>query len=299
MQASEPVWDDVNNVEVRTLADISGVAHDAEADIEYVVNPKGPASLPIRCLYAPSASDTLVVSFHGSLQRTKYQLPRFEWRKTLQRLDVGALMIADTTLELNDSMPLSWFVGTEKGDLAADVAEFIGETASTGGYSKILLAGSSGGGFAAMAVSSRMPGSAAVSFSPQTRIGDYVPWVYKKFAATAFPSFDSIDAVEAEYPGRVNLRSLYSTLETENFVRYVQNSHDPDHVEQHFKPFAQSLGIDPVRGGVDASGRIKLLLEPLGNGHQPPPRGRFIRHLRAAHKEFFGSSLRQLDLNQI
>lgn len=293
MPLREPVWDDVNNVEVRTIDGASDVSHDAEADIQYVVLPEEGASLPLRCLYAPSASDTLVVSFHGSLQRTKYQLPRFEWRRTLERLDVGALMIADSTLELNDSMPLSWFVGTEKEDLAADLAKFIGEMAATGGYSRIILAGSSGGGFAAMAVSSRLPGSAAVSFSPQTRIGDYVPWVYRKFAATAFPRFDSIEAVESAYPGRVNLRSLYSRNETTNFVRYVQNAHDPDHVESHFTPFAQCMGIDPALGGTDASGRIKLLLEPLGKGHQPPPRGRFIRHLRAAHEEFFGSKIRQ------
>ena len=100
------------------------------------------------------------------------------------------------------------------------------------------------------------------------------------------------------YPGRVNLRSLYSTIETANFVRYVQNAHDPDHVEKQFKPFAESLGIDPVLGGTDASGRIRLLLEPLGRGHQPPPRGRFIRHLRAAHEEFFGSKIRQLEPNR-
>ena len=298
MQSPEPDWDHVNGVRVRSIIGVRGVAHDAVTDTEYVVGPKNPSSLPLRCLYAPSGSDTLVVSFHGSLQRTKYQIPRFEWRRTLQRLDVGALMIADTTLELNDSMPLSWFVGTENGDLATDVAEFIGEMAATGGYSKVLLAGSSGGGFAAMAVSSRLPGSAAVSFSPQTRIGDYVSWVHKKFATTAFPGLDSIDAVEAAYPERVNLRSLYSTTETANFLRYVQNVHDLDHVEKHFKPFAQSMGINPEEGGSDTSGRIKLLLEPMARGHQPPSRGRFIRHLRSAHKEFFGVSLRQRETNR-
>lgn len=299
MQSPEAAWDAVNGVPVQYLADAGALAHDAEADMAYVIGPKSSDSLPLRCLYAPRESDTLVVSFHGSLQRTKYQLPRFEWRKTLQRLDAGALMIADTTLELNETMPLSWFVGTEKGDLTADLAKFIGETAAAGGYSRILLAGSSGGGFAAMAVSARLPGSAAVSFSPQTRIGNYIPWVYKKFVATAFPSFDSIDAVEAAHPDRVNLRNLYSMNAPENFVRYVQNSHDEDHVEKHFSPFAQSLEIDPVRGGTDASGQIKLVSEPLGQGHQPPPRGRFIRHLRTAHEEFFGAPLRQLEPDRV
>lgn len=299
MQSPEPAWDTVNGVPVQYVADAGALAHDADADMEYVIGPKNPDSLALRCLYAPRTSDTLVVSFHGSLQRTKYQLPRFEWRKTLQRLDAGALMFADTTLELNDTMPLSWFVGTEKGNLTADLATFIGEAAAAGGYSKILLAGSSGGGFAAMAVSARLPGSAAVSFSPQTRIGNYIPWVYRKFAATAFPSFESIDAVEEAHPDRVNLRNLYSTGVPENFVRYVQNVHDGDHVEKHFTPFAQSLDIDPVRGGIDASGQIKLVPEPLGQGHQPPPRGRFIRHLRTAHEEFFGASLRQLEADRI
>ena len=290
-----PDWDAVNGIEVRRIEDARAVVHRAESDAEYIIGQKKPGSLPLRFLYAPKDSSTLVVSFHGSLQRSKYQLPRFEWRKTLRLLDAAALMIADTTLDLDDSMPLSWFVGTEQCNLTADIADFITLMAAQGGYSNILLAGSSGGGFAAMAVSSRLPGTAAVCFSPQTRIGDYIPWVHKKFVSTAFPSFESIEGVEKSHPHRVNLRYLYGEGQISNYVRYVQNSRDHDHVEQHYKPFASSLGIEYTNGGMDASNRVRLLLEPLGQGHQPPPRGRFLGHLRAAHEEFFGSKLQQLE----
>ena len=292
MQSPETAWDDVNDVEVRTITGVSGVDHDAEADIGYTVLPKEDASLPLRCLYAPSASDTLVVSFHGSLLRSKYQLPRFEWRKTLRRLDAGALMIADTTLELSDSMPLSWYVGTDTSDLTKDLAEFIRSFADNGGYSRIVLVGSSGGGFAAMAISRRLPGSLAVAFSPQNRIGDYVPWVQKRFVATAFPKHRSIEAVEEEYPGRVNISNLYSSGPSpQNYVHYVQNSNDNDHVEKHFRPFAEAVKVDPMCGGEDPSGRISLILEPMSKGHEPPSRGRFIRHIKAGHERAFGLPL--------
>lgn len=295
MLKPDTCWDFVNDVEIRQIDRPVAVDHMAATDVQYVVLPISEGSLPLRCLYSPSGATTLIVTFHGSLQRTRYQLPRFEWRKTLARLNAGSLMFADTTLELSDTMPLSWFVGTEAADLAEEIAVFIRDFASDGGYSRIVLAGSSGGGFAAMAVSRRLPGSLAVSFSPQTRIGDYVPWVQRKFVETAFPNFESIDDVERSSAGRVNLRSLYSPdLVCENHVRYVQNSNDLDHVEQHFGPFADSLGIDPKVGGSTSSGRIDLLLEPMAQGHQPPSRGRFIRHLVEGHKTAFNEELKQI-----
>ena len=89
-------------------------------------------------------------------------------------LDAGVLLIADTTLELGEKVPLGWYIGTAEQDLADEIAAVVKQVAADGGYEHIVLAGSSGGGYAAMAISHRIPGSLAVSFSPQTRVGDYI-----------------------------------------------------------------------------------------------------------------------------
>lgn len=284
-------WDERNAVEIRRIDSASEIDHKASQHYEYVVPSPSGGPLDIVTLYAPRPSKTLIVSFHGSLVRSKFQLPRFEWRRTLGNLDAGVLLIADTTLELGEKIPLGWYIGTKEQDLADDIAAVVQQVAVDGGYEHIVLAGSSGGGYAAMAISRRIPGSLAVSFSPQTRVGDYIPWVAKVFVNAAFPGYDTIDAVEADFAERVNLRRLYAEPEIPNFVRYVQNSNDLDHIEEHYAPFAQVRSTDPETGGIDPSGRLRFVLEPMSKGHEPPARHRFLRNIQEAHQEFFGSRL--------
>ena len=200
-------------------------------------------------------------------------------------------MIADTTLELGENIPLGWYIGTKEQNLTDEIAALVQQVAADGGYERILLTGSSGGGYAAMAVSHRIPGSLAVSFSPQTRVGDYISWVHKVLVKAAFPGYGSIDDVEVEFPERVNLRRLYAAPEIANYVRYVQNSNDTNHMEEHFAPFAAVRSTDPASGGLDPSGRLRLVLEPMQQGHEPPSRSRFLRHIKEAHEEFFGCAL--------
>lgn len=287
----EAVWDERNNVEIRRITSASEVDHKSPEPYEFIMPGKDGGPLEIVALYAPKPSKTLIVTFHGSLQRSKYQLPRFEWRRTLGDLDAGVLLIADTTLELGENLPLGWYIGTTDQILPDQIAELIQQVAADGGYEHTVLTGSSGGGFAAMAVSRRIPGSLAVSFSPQTRVGDYIPWVHRGLVNAAFPGYANIDAVEEEFPERVNLRRLYAEPEIANYVRYVQNENDTGHVEEHYAPFAEVRGLDPMTGGMDSTGRLRLVLEPMQQGHEPPSRGRFLRHLKEAHEEFFGSVL--------
>jgi pimeloyl-ACP methyl ester carboxylesterase len=284
-------WDERNGVEIRRLDSASEIDHQAAEPVEYVVAGRSGGPLDVVALYAPKLSKTLIVSFHGSLLRSKFTLPRFEWRRTLSNLDAGVLMLADTTLELGEKVPLGWYIGTAEQDLAEEIAAVVQQVAADGGYDHILLAGSSGGGYAAMAISRRIPGSAAVSFSPQTRVGDYTRWVHQAFVNAAFPAYATIDAVEAEFAGRVNLRRLYAEPEIPNYVRYVQNSNDLGHIEEHYAPFAQVRSTDPATGGLDPTGRFRFVLEAMSKGHEPPARHRFLRNIQEAHQEFFGEEL--------
>ena len=285
-------WDERNAVEIRRYAAPSMIDHRASGAYEFVVPPASGGRLDITALYAPRPSKTLIVTFHGSLQRSKYQLPRFEWRNSLAPFDAAQLLIADSTLTLNAAMALSWYVGNDEQDFSEDVAHLIRQIALAAGYERILLAGSSGGGFASLAISRKIPGSGAVCFSPQTRIGDYHDGVVEKFRSVAFPESASYAEAEEGNRARFDLRYLYErTSPFGNFVRYVQNTRDLDHYSKHYVPFAESLGIEPAVGGFDASGRIELVPQRLQPGHQPPSRGRFRSHVVEAHLAFFGKPL--------
>lgn len=285
-------WDERNAVEIHRYASTSQIDHESAEAYEFVLSPPSGGHLDITALYAPRQSKTLIVSFHGSLQRSKYQLPRFEWRNSLAHFGAAQLFIADSTLNLNAAMALAWYVGDAGQDFTADVASLIQDVAAAAGYERVLLAGSSGGGFASLAISHRIPGSGAVCFSPQTRIGDYHASVVEKFRSVAFAESPSYEDAESQNRTRFDLRYLYGrTAPGENFVRYVQNTRDPEHYAKHYVPFAEACGVDPVTGGYDASGRIELLPQRLQPGHQPPSRGRFRSHISEAHAAFFGVEL--------
>lgn len=284
-------WDERNNVEIRRLGSASEIAHHASEPYEFVVPGASGGPLAIVGLYAPRVSKTLIVTFHGSLQRSKYQLPRFEWRKSLASIDAAQLFIADSSLNLSDGMPLAWYIGNEAQDLTTDVALLIKEIAASAGYERILLTGSSGGGFASLAVSRQISGSLAVCFSPQTRVGDYERSAVGTFTRVCFPENDGYDSIEESNRPRLDLRHLYTNTRDRNFVWYVQNTRDTSHFEKHYTPFAEARGVDPALGGRDASGRIEFVPQELQAGHEPPSRGRFLGHVLDAHKEFFGVAL--------
>jgi hypothetical protein len=287
----ETAWDERNNVEIRHIASASEIDHNAAEPYEFVVPAASGGPLDIVALYAPRVSKTLIVTFHGSLQRSKYQLPRFEWRKSLASIDAAQLFIADSSLNLSSSIPLAWYVGNEAQDLTSDVAELIKEIAAAAGYERILLTGSSGGGFASLAVSRQISGSLAVCFSPQTRVGDYERSAVGTFTRVCFPEFDGYDSIEESNRPRLDLRHLYTNTRDRNFVWYVQNTRDASHFEKHYTPFAEARGVDPALGGRDASGRIEFVPQELQEGHEPPSRGRFRGHVMDAHKAFFGEGL--------
>jgi hypothetical protein len=288
-------WDERNNVEIRHIASASEIDHQATEPYEFVVPAHSGGPLDITALYIPKASKTLIVSFHGSLQRSKFTLPRFEWRKSLSPFDAAQLFVADSTLHLNGAMALAWYVGNAEQEFTTDVAELIKDIAAAAGYERILLTGSSGGGFASLSISRQIDGSAAVCFSPQTRVGDYYDSVAKKFCTVSFPELGEYADVEEVHRPRLDLRHLYATTPDNNFVRFVQNTRDEDHFSKHYTPFAEARGVDPAQGGLDASGRMEFVPLELQEGHQPPTRRRFRQHLQEAHARFFGSELEILD----
>ena len=186
----------------------------------------------------------------------------------LPPVDAAQLFVADSTLHLNRAMALAWYIGNSEQDFSSDVADLIKDMATAAGYDRILLTGSSGGGFAALAISRQIDGSAAVCFSPQTRVGDYRNSVVRAFYRVAFPEMGGYAAVERAHRSRFDLRRLYATTPDNNFVRYVQNTRDSDHYSKHYTPFAEARGVDPAIGGFDASGRIEFV--PLGIAGRSP-----------------------------
>lgn len=256
-----------------------------------VFEPAGTDRLPLRLLFEPAVSDTLVISLHGAMDRSRFRVPRFEWRRTLQRLDTARLYLSDSTVEVNNSLEIGWYVGTESQDLLEDYAKVVKQIIAAGGYTKVLCVGSSAGGFGALALSRRIPGSIAVAFSPQTTIGGYHLRQRKALASAAFPRLKSYEDVEKAYGTRVNLRKLYQATRPVNFIHLVQNTGDQFHYEAHYVPFVLANQGNPEKGGYVPRRKTNFVAERYENEHAAPSRTYFLSHIQQAHLKFYGREL--------
>lgn len=200
-------------------------------------------------------SDVLLVSFHGATNRETTHLPRFERLRTLIDYEVSSMFYSDATLQLNDSMQLAWFSGWEGEDLQWRIALEIVQVAAAIGASKIILSGSSGGGFAALQVSALIPQSVAVAFNAQTEISKYKAdgtssGVVRQYLSSVWPKISEClsppHSVENEswsqhIDDRVSALRRYS-VKRPNRVYIVQNMEE-FHYEDHFLPFIETARV--------------------------------------------------------
>ncbi len=228
-------------------------------------------SFPARFLVQNTGSDTLLVISHGALPRNKYKVPRFEFLSTLENRQENLLFLADGALEESADLELSWFTGNAKDDLTQRFSSIVQLVSNQLGVKKIVFIGGSGGGFASVNLAAAVPGSRALVFNPQTAIRRYWAKSVSAYQKSLFPEMASpleldelgkrtslVTRVAAERPGTYQ-------------VIYVQNNDDVFHVENHLKPFAKELGMQPVTS-ISADGNVHLIVEPFASGHNMPYR---------------------------
>lgn len=85
------------------------------------------------------------------------------------------LCVADPTLELQNDTQLGWYIGIDEHDASEELSKLIQHFAVALGIpeEKIIIWGSSGGGFSALALASRIEKATAVAINPQTEIFAY------------------------------------------------------------------------------------------------------------------------------
>lgn len=227
-------------------------------------------------------SDTLVVTFHGALDRERFQIPRFERARSTEPYGTSCLYWSDPSLWLDPKLKLAWFTGTAEVDLFAILADRSMTVASQIGATRVVFTGSSGGGFAALQTAALVPHSAALVFNPQTAIYSYLTSVQRRYLLNCRADVlegRPMERFSFEEDWSERLGDRYSAVRRyesfrENKVIYYSNALDW-HDEKHLVPFEEAV----TRNG---SAELTVHRYEQAGGHQPPSSEQFSLGLKQA-----------------
>ena len=212
----------------------------------------------------------LFVMTTAAVERSRMTLPNFNrwtWAGA-GKFPGHVLCIADPTLELNEDMKLGWYLGTESHDATDELCKIVLQCANALGVSKdqIVFWGSSGGGFAALSLASRIEGATAVSINAQTDVFAYeskrVVQMVKKFCFADH----SVEDIKQMFGWRVDMSLAWEKNQRSKII-FIQNRLDIHH-HYHYQPFWTSLGGSP-EGGCAKNGRHYAWLYDDARGHGP------------------------------
>lgn len=199
-------------------------------------------------------SRALIVAFHAAVDPAAATLPVFTGRKVTRGLDASVLFVSDPSLERG--MSIGWFAGDSRRPLQTDLVHVIQHVAAQVGAEQIILEGCSAGGFAALYFSHQIPGSLAVAMNPQTDFMKYYPGRVRAYVDTCWPE-GADGAVTAD------LVAAYASS-CPNYVLYLQNRDDAFHIQQHYRPWAETLEREYGQKWCALPG-------DWGEGHAAPP----------------------------
>ena len=194
-------------------------------------------------LYYPSAEKKLFVLMPSAVDREKYSLPAFSRWSWATHFPGDVVCVADPTLELHADLRLGWCIGDSDNCATSDLARLIVRLAEVRAipHEKIVIYGSSAGGFAALALSACIEGSTAVAINAQTDALSYD--VSDQVSLVRQVCFDSMTdlAIRDSFLNRVDMIARWSKVKLSRAF-LVQNTLDHHHYDVHFKPFWNFLG---------------------------------------------------------
>lgn len=188
------------------------------------------------------ATDTLVVNFHGAVDRTKRKLPVFPPHNPLTAPAAHQLAISDPTMLLEGDFGVGWYAGHEGFDTQAAIRQIVTECMQILRVQQVIFMGGSAGGFAALRASADFEDSYAVVAGAQTNLDRYGLARKPNYRSVAWPNLPPKSPL-AEVT-RANLCKLYDRPMINNVVM-LYSAGDRGHVERHMLPFAGIMARHP------------------------------------------------------
>lgn len=182
-------------------------------------------------------SHTLMVVFRGAVRRESVTLPLLGGATLGQKLGLATMSVSDPTLDLDLDLTLGWYLGEKECDAHKSIANRIGNVAAALRVKRVVLVGSSGGGFAALATSRHLKHleTDVVAFNPQVSILDYYPTKAEQVCLAVFGKH--VSEISSDEHSRFDLLRAPQDFDSNVTIHYFQNSSDNFHRKNHFEKF--------------------------------------------------------------
>lgn len=212
--------------------------------------------LPVDLLYMPRSSKRLLVGFHGAEDRSKSDLPKFQFTKSfIAQRSESLLFVSDSTLLQSEKMVLGWMFGDKSMHLAEKVAATINRLIDQTDVKETVLVGHSAGGFGAIAVGARIRNSRSISVNGQAVILRHRKWAINRLRNTVFDGDPDLKVLENDYGDRLDLRVMLDNRVPDSSFVFFAHTDDPlvmsDH--PHFPLLAAHFGLTEL-GGLTSNG---------------------------------------------
>jgi hypothetical protein len=222
-------------------------------------------------MYYPASNKKLFVMMPSAVERWRVRLPVFSrWTWASKGAFPGhVLCIADPTLEMREDFGLGWCLGTSAHPAIDEIEQVIVKFAKAKGISNedIVFWGSSAGGFAALALASRIAGTTAVAINAQTDALSYGVQEQVDLVRQMCFGGASDEQVRAEFPHLVDMSKRWDGFSSSRAV-LIQNELDFHHYNVHFKPFWETLG-GAFQHGISHAGVHTAWIYTDEGGHVP------------------------------
>lgn len=174
-------------------------------------------------------------------------------------LAASRLSISDPSLQLNDELTLSWYIGNSNQPLLQEVLDGIVQKFATDWAApRAIFFGGSGGGFATLRATFSNPGSIGVAFNPQTDIERYHRGHRERFYKYCWN--DEPEAIPEDVV--TSTVEQYASGPFQGKLLYIQNNTDILHTSRHLPMFLENAA---------GNGEIYLGLSNWSERHTPPP----------------------------
>jgi hypothetical protein len=221
--------------------------------------------------FSGNDQERLFVMLSAAIDRSKQSPPvfnRWTWAQT-RKFPGHVLCVADPTLELRNDMKLGWYIGTAEHDTTEELSKLIRRFAEALGIpeDKIIIWGSSGGGFSALALAGRLEKATAVAINAQTDIFVYeIAHIVETVRISCFGN-RTTQQIREQFGPRVNMAQAWRNNRGSRAI-LIQNKIDSHHYMCHFKPFWEALG-GTTESGAAFGGRHYAWLYSDPQGHVP------------------------------